>query len=107
MNLLKGMLGPARFLYRLALEGRRLLPREHCGAFGPANGIERIYVINLDREQDRWRDMERELDQVLDLSGRALTARTVRFPAVDARSFTQSPVHDGEVDPFYTLGEQL
>ena len=104
------MLAPARFLYRLALEGRRLLPRQRCRAFGPADGverIERIYVINLDREPDRWRVMKRELGQVLDSSGGALTGQTVRFVAVDARSFAQSTVQDGEVDPFYTLGEQL
>src|SRR5258708_7999512 len=110
MNQTRGMLAPARFLSGLAIEGRRLLPRQRCRAFGPADGAERmgrIYVINLHREPDRWRGMKRELGQILGSSGAALTECTVRFPAVDARSFAQSPVQDDEVDPFYTLREHL
>ena len=110
MNPTRGMLAPTRFLYRLGLKGRRLLPRQRCHAFGPADGaerIERIYVINLDRQPDRWAEMRRELTQILDCSGDALTERTVRFPAVDARSFARSPEADDEVGPIYTLGDQL
>jgi GR25 family glycosyltransferase involved in LPS biosynthesis len=110
MNPMRGMLAPTRFLYRLALQGRRLLPCQRCRAFGPADAaerIERIYVINLDREPDRWREMRRELGQIVDSSGDALTGRTMRFSAVDARSFAQSPILDCEVDPFYALADQL
>ena len=81
MNPTRGMLAPTRFLYRLGLKSRRLLPRQRCSAFGPAYAnerIERIYVINLDRQPDRWDEMRRELDQVLDCSGKALTERAVR-----------------------------
>lgn len=110
MNPTRGMLTPTRFLYRLGLKGRRLLPRQRCHAFGPAiaaERIERIYVINLDRQPDRWAEMGRELDQILDCSGDSLTRRTVRFPAYDARSFPQSPKADDEVLPTYTLRDQL
>ncbi len=110
MNLTRGILAPTRFFYRLGLKGRRLLPRRRCHAFGSANGterIERIYVINLDRQPDRWAEMRRELDQILDCSGNSLTQRTVRFPANDARSFARSPKADDEVDPMYTLRDQL
>jgi GR25 family glycosyltransferase involved in LPS biosynthesis len=110
MNPTRGMLAPTRFLYRLALKSRRLLPRQQCRAFGAAcadERIERIYVINLDCQPDRWAEMSRELDQLLDCSGRALTERAVRFPAVDARSFARPPETDDEVGPTYTLGDQL
>ena len=110
MNHRRGMCAPAKLLYRLAIYGRRLLPRQRCPAFGPADAaktIECIYVINLDREPDRWREMEHELDRVVDSSGVPLAARTVRFSAVDARNFTLSPFPDGEIDPFYTLSDQL
>lgn len=110
MNPTRGMLAPIRFFYRLGLKGRRALPRQRCWAFGPANAaerIERIYVINLDRKPDRWAEMKRELDQFLDCSGDTLTEWTVRFPAVDARSFARSPEADNEVDPIYTLRDQL
>ena len=72
MNPTRGMLAPTRFFYRLGLKGRRLLPRQRCRAFGPAYAaerIERVYVINLDREPDRWAEMRRELDQIFDCSG--------------------------------------
>jgi GR25 family glycosyltransferase involved in LPS biosynthesis len=51
--------------------------------------------------------MKRELDWILDCSGNALTLRAVRFTAHDARGFTQSPEADYEVDPVYTLRDQL
>jgi GR25 family glycosyltransferase involved in LPS biosynthesis len=110
MNPTRGMLAPTRFLFRLGLKGRRLLPRKQCRAFGPAHPagrIERIYVINLDRQPHRWTEMRRELDQILDSTGNALTQRTVRFPAFDARTFARSPKADDEVAPLYTLRDQL
>lgn len=110
MNPMRGMLAPTRFFYRLGLRGRRLLPRQRCDAFGPAEAaerIERIYVINLDRQPDRWAEMKRELDQILDCSGNALTQRTVRVPACDARGFARSPKADDEVAPIYALRDQL
>jgi GR25 family glycosyltransferase involved in LPS biosynthesis len=110
MNPTRGMLAPTRFFYRLGLKGRRLLPRQRCHAFGPANAaerIERIYVINLDRQPDRWAEMRRELDQILDCSGDSLTQRTARFPAYDARSFAHSPKAGDEIGPMYTLRDQL
>ena len=110
MNPARGMLVPTRFFYLLGLKSRRLLPRQRCRAFGPAyagESIERIYVINLDRQPARWAEMRRELNQILDCSGDALTARAVRFPAADARSFARSPEADHEVGPIYTLGDQL
>ena len=101
-----------KLLYSIGLASRRLLPRQQSNTFGPAtesevHRIERIYVINLDRQPDRWAEMSRELRQVLDSSRAALTKRAVRYPAVDARSFEQSPLEGNEVDPFYTLGDQL
>lgn len=110
MNPTRDMLAPTRFVYRLGLRSRQLLPRQRCWAFGPSHAaerIERIYVINLDRQPDRWADMRRELDQVLDCSGWSLTGRTVRFPATDARSFSHPPETGDEVSPIYTLRDQL
>ncbi len=110
MKLTRHRIAPLRFFYRLGLKGRRLFPKQRCQAFGPAGAverIERIYVINLDRQLDRWSEIRRELDQVLDCSGNSLSQRTVRFSALDARSFAQSPNADDEVDLMYTLRDQL
>ena len=103
---------PAKLLHRIALKSRRLLPRQQSHTFGPStesepHRIERIYVINLDRQPDRWAQVSLELKQVLDSSRAALTQRAVRCAAVDGRSFAQPPLEGGEVDPFYTLRDQL
>jgi GR25 family glycosyltransferase involved in LPS biosynthesis len=110
MNLTKDMFALNRFFYRLRLQARWLLPRQRCKAFGPAHPdrrVERIYVINLDRQRARWAAVERELDQILDCSGSALSERTVRFSACDATNFADLPEMDDEVDPIYTLRDQL
>jgi len=112
MNLSVPLRAPSKLLYCTALRCRRLLPRQQSDTLGPSNAkeqqrIERIYVINLDRQPDRWREITRELSRVLDTSGTELTRLTVRYAAVDARSFAQPPVRDCEVDPHYTLGDQL
>lgn len=110
MNLTKRMFALNRVFYRVGLQARRLLPRQRCPAFGHADladRIQRIYVINLDRQPGRWAAMRRELDQVLDGSGNTLSQRTLRFPACDARNFADSAMADDEVYPNYTLRDQL
>src|SRR6266536_3384499 len=97
-------------LYRGLLRARRLLGRQRCGAFGDATAdgelIAQVFVINLDRQPDRWRRMNEELARVLDSSGRPLSQRTTRIAAVDAREDHNHPP-DGLVNPMYTLGDQL
>lgn len=112
MNLSHRPLAVICYVFRLWLNLRRLLPRRKCRTFGVpvAEGcqrIEKIYVINLDRQPGRWSKMEQELRHILDSSGTELLKLTERHVAVDANSFTQDPAKDADVDPFYTLGEQL
>ncbi len=112
MNLSHLLLAPSKFLYSIGMKCRRLLPRRRSQAFGIANpkgrpSIERIYVINLDRQPDRWVEMRQELRHVLDSSGAELGHLTERYPAVDARTFAQEPLKDEDIDPFYTLADQL
>lgn len=88
MNPSSSLSALSTLLYRMGLHIRRRLPRQQCHAFGPANlqreRIERIYVINLDRQADRWVAVSLELSQVLDSSGAELAKLAVRYPAVDA-----------------------
>ena len=95
MNLSRPLLPPVKHVFRILLKLRRLLPREKCQAFGAPDTkgwrrIERIYVINLNRQPDRWAEIERELRHFLDATGIELADLAERYPAVDARQIAES-----------------
>lgn len=112
MNLSKPLRSASRLLYILFLQCRLRLPRKRCPTFLGASdaqqsGIGPIFVINLDRQTNRWTDMVRELDCILDASGKSLSERTVRYSACDAQVDPPEFLDGDDVDPFYTLGDQL
>ena len=99
----------ARLLYRLVLAVRYMGAKPICRAFGrheSPDRIGRIYVINLDRQGDRWRQMQRELNRLKDCSGKPLTGITKRFSAFDARYYKGPPSNE-ELQPYYSLADQL
>jgi GR25 family glycosyltransferase involved in LPS biosynthesis len=51
--------------------------------------------------------MVRQLDRILDAAGRPLSDRVVRYSACDGQVDASEFVDGAEVDPFYTLGDQL
>jgi GR25 family glycosyltransferase involved in LPS biosynthesis len=51
--------------------------------------------------------LEQELKHILDSSGSDLLSLTERHAAVDAKAFSQEPPKDADIDPHYTLGDQL
>ena len=112
MNLSKPPHAMSRFLHLLFLRCRMHLPRQQCLSFVPPtdtqqSGIGPIFVINLDRQPDRWTDVLRELACILDASGKPLSERVVRYPACDAWADADQVLDAGDVEPFYTLGDQL
>lgn len=111
MNLTRPSLAALRLAFRLGHGLRRLLPRQTSTTFGPrgssAQTIDKIYVINLDRAVDRWSCIKDELRRIRDRFGNDLIGLTERHAAVDARSFLQDIPADQDVDPFYTLADQL
>src|SRR5713101_2894217 len=112
MNVSKPLRAASRFLHYLFLRCRIHLPRKQCFAFVPPtnaqqSGICQIYVINLDRQPDRWTDVLRELACILDASGKSLSERVVRYSAYDAQTDDQQLLDGGDIEPFYTLGDQL
>jgi GR25 family glycosyltransferase involved in LPS biosynthesis len=89
-----------------------MLPRQTSQAFGAQSTssgqtIESVYVINLDREPGRWLRVKQELGRIRDRFGNDLLGLTQRHAAVDARGFSQDPPKDADVDPLYTLADQL
>ena len=112
MNLSKPLRAVSRLLHFLFLQCRTYLPRQHCLSFVPPSdaqqsGIGPIFVINLDRQPDRWTDVLRELACILDAVGKPLSERVVRYSACDAQTDAVDLLDGGNVGPFYTLGDQL
>ncbi|WP_447045516.1 family 16 glycosylhydrolase [Vreelandella sp. H-I2] len=112
MNPVRPYLAVLRWAFRLGHGLRRVLPMQTSVAFGTpqsprARTIEKIYVINLDRESGRWARVKQELGRIRDRLGDDLLSLTERHAAVDARCFLQDPSKDSEVDPYYTLADQL
>lgn len=112
MNLSCPLLPPLKQIFRVWLKLRRLLPREKCQIFGPPDPrrlprIERIYVINLDRQPRRWANIEQELRHILDASGLELVDLTERYSAVDAKHIAEASPSSVDINPIYTLEDQL
>lgn len=112
MNLNSPWSLPSKLIFHIMIKCRRLLPKKRSSAFGAFSTkekpkIEHIYVINLDRQTDRLTKMEQELRHVLDYSGVELWNLTERYAAVDAIHFLNDPLKDSDVDPIYTLRDQL
>ena len=112
MNLSKPLRSTLRLLHSLFLQCRSRLPRQRCRTFlgvldAQQSGIGPVFVINLDRQSNRWTDMVRELDCILDSTGKPLSERTVRYSACDALADPPEIHDDADINPFYTLGDQL
>ena len=107
INSLHGQSIPLRD--RTRYRTRRLSTRRRSTAFSSHHGtmaIERIYVINLDRAQERWTTVNRELSRLKEAAGHPLDTLARRFPAIDAR-YLQGPPPPELLEPTYTLAEQL
>jgi GR25 family glycosyltransferase involved in LPS biosynthesis len=112
MNLSKPLLSASRLLHILFLQCRSRLPRQRCLTFlGAADAEESrigpIFVINLDRQPNRWIDVVRELEGIVDAAGKPLSEHVVRYSACDAQVEPAEILDGATVDPFYTLGDQL
>lgn len=112
MNSSRSHLLVISYAFRFWLFIRAVFPRQKCQTFGIQDvkkrpRIDKIFVINLDREPGRWSKMKKELRRVLDSSGSEILDLTERHVAFDANEFIQEPTKDSEIDPFYTLRDQL
>ena len=112
MNLSKPLSRASWALHSLLSHLRVFLPRQRSASFHVNDGLSlpgigAIFVLNLDRQPDRWKAMERELRSVIDAEGKPLSERTVRYPACDSLENLSEPADETIVRPFYTLGDQL
>ncbi|WET03910.1 family 16 glycosylhydrolase [Flavobacterium sp. YJ01] len=101
---------PLKYLFSTGLKIRRVLPSKRSKVFGNKSShslINHIYVINLKRQPKRWKEIEAELQQISDISGSKLNYLTERYNAIDAKEFLNDPIASDDLDPIYTLGDQL
>lgn len=112
MNLFEPLSGIRHLLHSMFLRLRLLLPKQTACAFGPVGvgypgRISDIYVINLDRQPQRLADVTRELERLVDCSGQPLSKRLIRHAACDARALPAATLAGVDVEPYYTLADQL
>lgn len=112
MNLFEPLGITRRSLHSLFLRMRAFLPVQRAMAFGPAiaggpDQITDIHVINLDRQPERLSAVHRELQRIVDAAGQPLSQRLIRHPACDARAASVGALESPEIDPCYTLADQL
>lgn len=87
----------------------RLFERAHINtAFSKnkKNTIGRVYVINLDRQINRWKQMSKELKRINLHNQETLRYLTRRFSAMDAR-YLPSNISKDTLKTSYTLFDQL
>ena len=102
---------PFRLVHRLMLSTRWVGAKPVCKFFGSTvdqrlGVIQQIYVINLDRQVDRWNQIQRELQRIYDGSRTPLSEMAIRFSAVDPRHNTELPSHL-DLQTYYSLADQL
>lgn len=98
-----------RLIHRLRTRIRVFDPKRQTSAFSglkDLDAIQLIYVINLDRQPNRWRRVHRELNRFRDRHGEPLSTIARRFSAIDARYLKSEP-NDSILIPAFTLAEQL
>ncbi|WP_114941811.1 hypothetical protein [Mucilaginibacter endophyticus] len=69
--------------------------------------IQKIHVINLERQPLRLNEIQRELTYVRDCNGESLWSMYEKYTAVDARDLGDKFLKDNLVDGNYNLAEQL
>ncbi|MDW7670355.1 MAG: family 16 glycosylhydrolase [Bacillota bacterium] len=100
-----------RLFYRMVLKTRWMGAKPVCKSFDNThdqnhNVIQQIYVINLDRQINRWNKIQKELLRIYGGSKIPLRDITKRFSAIDARYNTELP-NPLELQINYTLADQL
>lgn len=96
-----------KLVFRTTHALANMLPGQRIDAFGSGhNKIEEILVINLDRQPNRWRRMQRELGRLRASDGSPLTLLSRRLSAIDARD-GRATAATADVDPMYRIGNQL
>lgn len=95
--------------YKIEAQARRFDTNTTSAFFSDndsTDAIQRIYVINLDRKPDRWKQVSRELKRIKCRSKSSLLSISRRFSAIDAR-YLDNEISSNLLRPYYSLADQL
>jgi len=104
MNIITGNRNFLFLKYKLKQLASLFIKQKRLNTFGPdKNQINKIFVINLDRQKERWKLIQKELDQVQVQNKKSLLSFTERFSAIDAKNHSLST---NKINPSYKLENQ-
>lgn len=107
MNLREASFSLRSVAFRMTRAAVGILPGGRITAFGAGgDSISSILIINLDRQPQRWRRMQRELRRFQTSDGAPLISIARRFAAVDARDGREVAA-TADVDSTYRVGDHL
>jgi len=104
MNIITGNQTFLLFKYRLNQLVRFFSRQEKLRAFGHTGKlINKVFVINLDRQKERWRNIQKELDVIALENKKSLLDFTEKFSAIDAK---KQSIKTNEICSDYKLQDQ-
>lgn len=104
MNLINGNRHFLLLKYRIKRFFGILIKQEILTTFGESeNHIDRVFVINLDRQNRRWNLIQKELNRIKVQNKNTLLGFTERFSAIDARN---GSIQTTKINTSYKLEDQ-
>jgi GR25 family glycosyltransferase involved in LPS biosynthesis len=104
MNIITGNRKFLFFKYKLKQLVMAFIKQEKLISFGESiNKINKVLIINLDRQKERWKLIQEELKNISINNNKTLLNITERFPAIDA---VNQSINTSKVNLTYNLKDQ-
>ncbi len=104
MNIITGNKRILFLKYKLKRLIRGIIKQEKLNAFGQyKNQLNIVYIINLDRQKERWNLIQEELKSIQVKNSKTLFNFSERFSAIDAN---KQSLNTNKIKPTYKLEDQ-
>jgi len=104
MNIITGNRNFLFLKYKFKQLLKVFIKQEKLNAFGQLKSqINKVFIINLDRQKERWRLIQEELKHVPTTNNKNLLNFSERLSAIDAKNQT---LNTDKITPFYKLEDQ-
>ena len=104
MNIITGNRNFLLLKYKLKKLLRILIKQDELKTFGfGENEINKVFVINLDRQKERWKLIQEEIQRIKLQNKNNLLSFTERFSAIDAK---KQSIQTSKIKPSYKLKDQ-